>query len=213
MILAYNTSLADLHIGLFSDGAEPLAEYHHIASSDDLGIHDALLAQKTSQLLKEISASAKDISTITFINGPGSFTGLRIGLAFAKGMAFGSGASLIPLLAHEVLLKVYETRNPIPDTPIPIFYPGYEKDSVYMSLSSSPEKIEYIKIDELLKMNLSEVICTSELSTIPIPHHIVSIELQTMAEMSIAGSRWSMAGNTLADLEPFYGTDFKTNEK
>jgi tRNA threonylcarbamoyl adenosine modification protein YeaZ len=211
MILAYNTSLADLHIGLFSDGAEPLAEYHHIASSDDRGIHDRLLASSTSDLLNKISASAKDISAITFINGPGSFTGLRIGLAFAKGMAFGSGASLIPLLAHEVLLKVYETRNPISDTPIPILYPGYEKDSVYMSLTSSSEKIEYIKIQDLLKMNPSEVICTSELSDIPIPYHIASIDLETMAKISVPAIGHQEAASA-ADLEPFYGTDFKTGK-
>jgi len=207
MILAYNTSLADLHIGLFSDLAEPLAEYHHTALPDDRGIHDALLAQKTSELLKEISASAKDISLITFINGPGSFTGLRIGLAFAKGLAFGSGASLVPHLAHAVLLEEYSKKDKASENSA-ILYPGYEKNSVYMSFSAKPDAIKYLPISELLKMNITEVICTSELSDIPIPHHIVSIELQTMAEMAF-GNMPHISGKALDDLEPFYGTDFK----
>jgi len=61
MILAFDSSLRDLHIGLFSDKAEPLAEFHGIASENDRGIHDALLARKTSDLLSEIHASPKDI--------------------------------------------------------------------------------------------------------------------------------------------------------
>src|SRR2546421_3236357 len=97
MILAIDTSLRDLHIGLFSDSAEPIAEFHQAASEDKRGIHDELLAQKTYELLKEHSYSAKDISKIALVIGPGSFTGLRIGLAFAKGLAYGSGASIIPI--------------------------------------------------------------------------------------------------------------------
>ena len=218
MILAYNTSLADLHIGLFSDSAEPLVEFHQSPSENDRGIHDALLALKTSELLKGIHASAKDISCITFINGPGSFTGLRIGVAFAKGLAFGSGASLIPLLAHEVLARdawfvvrgsqnaTDETRNPIPDTPTPILYPGYEKDSVYMSLVNDPKNIHYIKISELEKMNIAEIISPMEIHVKNSICHITPISLTTMAEIA---STIDHRPSTIDTLEPFYGTDFK----
>ena len=216
MILAYNTSLADLHIGLFSDTAAPLAEFHQKPTENDRGIHDALLAHKTSDLLKELSASAKDISRIAFINGPGSFTGLRIGLAFAKGLAFGLSSglspvgrtlspSLIPLLAQEVLLKVYQSRHPTPAPRTPLLYPGYEKNSVYISFTDEPQAITYQPIAEILEMNPPEIICTPELSGIPIPHHIVTIKLQAMALMAIEARAYASP----ADLEPFYGTDFK----
>jgi tRNA threonylcarbamoyl adenosine modification protein YeaZ len=210
MILAFNTSLADLHIGLFSETAELLAEFHHIATDDERHIHDMLLAQSVAGLLDKIPASAKDISRITFINGPGSFTGLRIGLSFAKGMAFGSeNISLVPLIAHSVLLKTYlKSRTTNHESRLAILYPGYSKDSVYLSFSNEPEKVEYIQISELLKMNIEEVICSPELNDISIPHHTVSISLQTMAEMAIAGSR-----SSLAELEPFYGTDFKPGKQ
>ncbi len=206
MILAFNTSLADLHIGLFSDDGKSLAEYHHLATPTERHIHDALLAQSTEQLLKDINAKGKDINRIVFINGPGSFTGLRIGLSFAKGLAFGSGAKLIPLIAHQVLLRAYESRTTNHEPRITILYPGYEKDSVYMSYSDEPNIIKYLPISDLLKMGIAEVICTSELDAISIPHHIVNIKLQTMAEMVLTAD----AANT-STLEPFYGTDFKTN--
>ncbi len=206
MILAYDTSLADLHIGLFSDTATPLAEFHHITTDDERHIHDKLLARSVADLLEKISATAKDISRIAFINGPGSFTGLRIGLSFAKGMAFGNEKiSLVPLIAHSVLLKSYlETRTTNHEPRLAILYPGYTKDSVYISYSDEPEKVEYLEIRELLKMNIAEVICSLELNTLPIPNHSISISLQTMAEMSMVDGR-----SSIAELEPFYGTDFK----
>jgi tRNA threonylcarbamoyl adenosine modification protein YeaZ len=207
MILTYNTSLADLHLGLFSDDASVLAEFHHITSAGERGVHDAMLAQKTSDLLKEISASPKEISRIVFINGPGSFTGLRIGLAFAKGMAFGNpDITLIPLIAHAVLLKQFrESRTTNHESRLPILYPGYAKDFVYISYSDEPEKIAYMKISDLLESGITECICTSELDGIAIPHHLVDISLETMAEMSDSGADFS----PLSELEPFYGTDFK----
>ncbi len=205
MILAFNTSLADLHIGSFSDTAEPLAEYHHLATGDERHVHDALLARSVSDLLDTIPASAKDISRIAFINGPGSFTGLRIGLAFAKGMAFGSEhISLVPLIAHSVLLEQYKKGNTIEGN-LPILYPGYAKDTVYVSYSDDPEKVAYMTIGDLVKTGITDSICSAELAGIGIPHHIVSIDLRTMAEMSIG----YQPSASLADLEPFYGTDFK----
>ena len=202
MILAFNTSLADLHIGLFSDDAKPLAEFHHLATPEERHIHDALLAISTEQLLESIHAEAKDISRIAFINGPGSFTGLRIGLSFAKGLAFGSEAKLIPLLAHEVMMG--EPRLTNYESRFAILYPGYEKNSVYLSFSDAPAAITYQPISEVLRMNLTEVICTSELSDILISHQIVNITLQTIAEMATHGN-----SANISELEPFYGTDFK----
>jgi tRNA threonylcarbamoyl adenosine modification protein YeaZ len=210
MILAFDTSLRDLHIGLFSDRAEPLAEFHGIASEHDRGIHDALLAQKTSDLLNEIHASPKDISKIALIIGPGSFTGLRIGLSFAKGLAYGSGAEIIPLLAHKVLLKEYSKKTSDDGhqtLDFPILYPGYEKDSVYISFANDPENIRYIKISEVRKMNIKEAITSSEMDLGNIISHSTSVNLQTMAEMAIDNRPSTIDSSD--SLEPFYGTDFK----
>jgi len=219
MILTLDTSLADLHIGLFSDDAQPLAEFHHIASEDDRHIHDALLAQSTSNLLIEISASPKDISKIAIIIGPGSFTGLRIGLSFAKGLAYGlvgrtfsPPVSLIPLLAHTVLLKQYSMTSDFLQTPdfglrtsdIGLLYPGYEKDSVYLSMADDPENIRYMKLSEVEKLGIKEIISPVEIGLIS---HISPIRLITLAE--IASATIAHRPSTIDDLEPFYGTDFK----
>ena len=207
MILCLDTSLADLHIGLFSDDAGMLAEFHQKASPDDRHIHDALLAQQTSVLLKKIDAGAKDISKIVLIIGPGSFTGLRIGLSFAKGLAFGSGAKIIPLKAHSVLLEGYKKAFPVSDATA-ILYPGYESHKTYISYASSSEDISYIEIAELKNLGIKKIICPPELEEIDFTKTIIPIDLKVMSEMANKKPD-SITPESLGDLEPFYGTDFK----
>ena len=206
MILCLNTSLADLHIGLFSDTAELLAEFHQQATPDDRHIHDALLAAKTSELLESLSASAKDISTVALIIGPGSFTGLRIGLSFAKGLAFGSGAKIIPLKAHEVLLKSYQKKYS-PSYDPAIVYPSYEAHKTYMAPYHSPEDILDTTVDEVKRMGIKNIICPPELEWMDFTKTVIPIELKIMAEMACQ-KQDSITGQSLSNLEPFYGTDF-----
>ena len=68
---------------------------------------------------KAFDQSNKTVSNIDAIAvsiGPGSFTGLRIGLGFSKGMAFSRGLPIIPvptMLSLAYSLKDKETKNGI----------------------------------------------------------------------------------------------------
>jgi tRNA threonylcarbamoyladenosine biosynthesis protein TsaB len=53
------------------------------------------LAPLFRSLLGELGWEAGQIAAVAISLGPGSFTGLRSGLAFAKGLAYASGAMLI----------------------------------------------------------------------------------------------------------------------
>ena len=53
--------------------------------------------------LSAAEISLNDISTIAVSIGPGSFTGLRIGLAAAKGMALGASLPIIPVPTFEAI--------------------------------------------------------------------------------------------------------------
>jgi len=49
------------------------------------------------EIQKEIGFNLSEISAIAVSNGPGSFTGLRIGLSFAKGLAFSHNIPIVPV--------------------------------------------------------------------------------------------------------------------
>lgn len=62
--------------------------------------HSVLLMPLVEELLEKLHMAPVDLSAITVSKGPGSFTGLRIGLAAAKGMAL---ALDIPIYAADAL--------------------------------------------------------------------------------------------------------------
>ena len=69
--------------------------------------HSQTLLPMTQQLLADTGLSLPQLDLLAVSNGPGSFTGLRIGLAAVKGMAFGAdkpcvGVSTLEALAYNL---------------------------------------------------------------------------------------------------------------
>ncbi|GAB4304577.1 MAG: hypothetical protein Kow0090_20200 [Myxococcota bacterium] len=56
-----------------------------------------------SELLEKSSLTPNDIETVVVDVGPGSFTGIRVGLAFAKGFCYGRGLGILPLVSLEAV--------------------------------------------------------------------------------------------------------------
>ena len=68
------------------------------------------LLPQVDELLRGFGLAADGLDVIILANGPGSFTGLRIGLATAKGLALGGRAALVPVSTLEVLAWQAPTR-------------------------------------------------------------------------------------------------------
>ena len=66
------------------------------------GGHSSGLSRAGEALLAEKGIPWSDVTGVAVASGPGSFTGLRIGLAWAKGFCLGSGATLLLVSSHEV---------------------------------------------------------------------------------------------------------------
>jgi len=79
-------------------GGVALLSENKLVSEYDLSIrttHTARLLPAIDQILKDSSVNKNEIDGIAISIGPGSFTGLRIGLAAAKGLALGLGIPLV----------------------------------------------------------------------------------------------------------------------
>lgn len=59
--------------------------------------HSVELAPAIERLLQQAGLTPQDLSALAVAQGPGSFTGVRIGLGFAKGMALALNIPLIPV--------------------------------------------------------------------------------------------------------------------
>jgi tRNA threonylcarbamoyladenosine biosynthesis protein TsaB len=67
--------------------------------------YSATLVAAVGELLVAHSARLRDLRSIVVVKGPGSFTGVRVGLSAVKGLAEGSGVPVLAVSRLEVLAK------------------------------------------------------------------------------------------------------------
>jgi tRNA threonylcarbamoyladenosine biosynthesis protein TsaB len=63
--------------------------------------HSEKIFEATEWLFKQADISPTDLDSIAVSEGPGSFTGLRIGFSAAKGIAYGANLPIIPVPTYE----------------------------------------------------------------------------------------------------------------
>ena len=65
--------------------------------------HSVRLMGEVDKALNEANLSVTDCDFISAVTGPGSFTGIRIGIASAKGFAYGAGKQLLSITSFELI--------------------------------------------------------------------------------------------------------------
>jgi tRNA threonylcarbamoyladenosine biosynthesis protein TsaB len=104
IILGIETASSLCGVGLVKDD-EFVADYRFLKGN----IHAERLPVAVEKLMSDANIALSEIDGIAVSIGPGSFTGLRIGLGFSKGLAFGLDKPLIPVPTMEGL--VYQLPN------------------------------------------------------------------------------------------------------
>ena len=69
--------------------------------------HASKLGVITNEVMKECKISFSDLNAIAVSKGPGSYTGLRIGVSFAKGLCYALNIPLIGISTLEALCHGY----------------------------------------------------------------------------------------------------------
>ena len=82
-----------------SDGEKTIVEY----SLNSQGPHSANFMPMIDKCLQDCGCSLKDLDAIAITSGPGSFTGIRIGMATVKGLSLASGVPIIAISTLEAL--------------------------------------------------------------------------------------------------------------
>ena len=66
--------------------------------------HASMTAPYVNEMLKERGLGVKDCNAVAVSKGPGSYTGLRVGVSTAKGLCFGAGIPLISVGTLDTLV-------------------------------------------------------------------------------------------------------------
>ena len=105
-ILVTDTSSQALTVALYTDS------FSEVRRSQGRSVqHSEKLVPTVVELCKDANLDTKDIDLLMCTRGPGSFTGLRIGMAAFKGMAFALGKPIVSvstLQAYASCVEGYE---------------------------------------------------------------------------------------------------------
>lgn len=152
-ILALDCSLRRTNIAVYN--SEKLLASHQ----SELGRHQAAeLPLIIEALLRKSSISFENLNLIAVTNGPGYFTGIRVGAAYAMALAFGLGIRIIPISTLVMLAYPYiKEQSPVLAT----LYAG--REHVYAASFACSQELppgEYKRetLENWLKLNPCTVI-------------------------------------------------------
>ena len=96
-ILAIETATACCSVALSHQGE--LSERSLVGNN----VHSQVLLKLVQELLQSAAISVNDLTAVAVGHGPGSFTGLRIGVGIAQGIAYGADCPMIGISSLDAL--------------------------------------------------------------------------------------------------------------
>jgi tRNA threonylcarbamoyladenosine biosynthesis protein TsaB len=100
VLLAIDTATKSIGLALHS-GSELLAEHFWITR----GYHTVELAPEIALMLRRAGRTVADLTAVAVVKGPGSYTGLRIGMAVAKGLALAHNLRMLGISTLDVIAQ------------------------------------------------------------------------------------------------------------
>src|SRR6185436_12520071 len=149
LVLAADTSLPILSVALVNDGIVIGA-----VALEGKGSRNEKLLPAIDWVLAENAIERTRIDLFAVTRGPGSFTGVRIGLATLQGLAFALGRPICAMSTHEAIAHGERGRVAIRDDAgrgewyVSVFEDGRELVPPHLARDISEERV--IVVSELL---------------------------------------------------------------
>jgi tRNA threonylcarbamoyladenosine biosynthesis protein TsaB len=231
LILNLDTSTRICSVALARDGELIAWKESHEDKS-----HASLLSVFMKQILAESSIDISDLEAVAVSKGPGSYTGLRIGVSTAKGLAYAAGIPLISVdtlaaLAKGVLLGNHFDKEDYPVDESLLLCPMIDarRMEVYTAtFQASGKMIQQVSARIINEDSYSNIPKQSHLVFFgdgaakckdiiqhPNAHFLSGIETSAKFMVALAESAWQEKRfEDVAYFEPFYLKDFvATNPK
>ena len=134
-----------------SQGTDIIAE----KSIEERNSHSTHLASFVDEVLQEVDQKIADLDAIVVGGGPGSYTGLRIGVSLAKGLCFGGNVPLVSCSTLRALAVAALEKEPYAKRVISLI--DARRMDAYLGVFDANLKAEveehFITIDEQLASN------------------------------------------------------------
>ena len=124
LVLAIDTATKIGSVALYNDKTGVIGEINLYVKVN----HSNVIMDAVDSLFKLSGLTIKDVDRIAVTIGPGSFTGIRIGTAIAKGLAYSLKKTIVGVNELDVLAHMGENRE---DIIVPLI--DARKERVYFS--------------------------------------------------------------------------------
>jgi len=212
MLLGIDTSTQSVGIAIY-DGHQILCEESWISRR----YHTVELARAVDANLKRAGLNPKDLDVLAVATGPGSFTGLRIGMALVKGLAY---THQLPVIGIPTLNITARAVPPSEKRLAAVLQAGRTRLAVGWYITEndrwiSEDLIENLSLEELLGKIDQPCILTGELTKeireVTADHDLLTIVDPTLAMRSpkylaeLAWERWQAGDlDDVLTLKPYY---------
>jgi tRNA threonylcarbamoyladenosine biosynthesis protein TsaB len=116
-ILHIDTSSRQAHVSLAADGKIVEAAVNDLPQDHASFLHPAI-----EKIIRNAGITLNNLSAVAVVSGPGSYTGLRVGMATAKGICYALNKPLITLNALDVMAAAAIAENKFTETTT-LFFP------------------------------------------------------------------------------------------
>jgi tRNA threonylcarbamoyladenosine biosynthesis protein TsaB len=210
-ILCIETATRNCSVALAIDGKVVAVQ----EESSERYIHAEKLHPFISTVLEKAQLQTADLDAVCVSNGPGSYTGLRIGVSSAKGLCFGLN---LPLISLNTTMVIADSVQETPDIIISVI--DARREEVYAQVfDGNKQALTEIKAIELKPDSFEEYAgknvfvvgdaATKTADLIDLDVHVIE-SFPSAANMAEAANR-KMKQQDFVDVayhEPFYLKDF-----